>query len=180
MSRFFVFVFLFCFSSLPLFSQGCGDPRTCDACDCSTTSCQISPTPADPSSVVNDCCPATCAGCNSGIGQFSLCDPQCFFSIDLDTGAYCFTGACNCFVVSEGGGYSWYCECTQSSIAAGAAAQQNSILVYNTIASNQQQVAATGMLGTNEGTYPDSEETYILDQKTLHTNVVQITPHWCP
>jgi hypothetical protein len=52
-------------------------------------------------------------------------------------------------------------------------------LVYDDIDSAEGESEEFGMLGVVEGTIPDAEEVFILDDDTLFTNEVEISPSWC-
>ena len=44
---------------------------------------------------------------------------------------------------------------------------------------NLEEVAATGMFGPREGTFPDYEDIYVLDGETALTNEIDVLPSWC-
>ena len=58
-------------------------------------------------------------------------------------------------------------------------ASQNNQLVNQTIDTSASSVNLTGMLGSTLGTYADAEKVYVLDETTLLTNEVHVTPSWC-
>lgn len=60
-----------------------------------------------------------------------------------------------------------------------AAAQQNLQTVNATINTALQDAQTTGILSTTQGTYPDTVNTYIIDNTTSYTVQVQLPPSWC-
>ena len=59
-------------------------------------------------------------------------------------------------------------------------ADQDENLMFDGIDTNEEEIANCGMLGTTEGTYADSEEICVLDDETVYSNEVDVTPSWCP
>lgn len=116
---------------------------------------------------------------------------NCQSICDLSTGICEFSGDCVGTFISEPGVFcTTDCVCNAEIAAAAAAAaavtaagtqtvQHNAQLAYSATNNNLQQVSTTGMLGTQTGTQPDSKQVFILDEKTLFTNEVHITPAWC-
>jgi hypothetical protein len=58
-------------------------------------------------------------------------------------------------------------------------AEEDDELVFDEIDDAEESIQDSGMMGTSEGTYADSEDVYVLDDETAITNEVDITPSWC-
>jgi len=55
----------------------------------------------------------------------------------------------------------------------------NQQLIYSGIDMNLNQVSATGFFGPPEGTFPDYQTIYFIDNTTPLTNEIEIHPSWC-
>jgi hypothetical protein len=89
------------------------------------------------------------------------------------TDTQCVITSCNMVDTMAG-----TCTCFIGGAGFGTTAQAD-VLVYSSIDLNALDLAYSGMLGTVEGTYADSEEIFIVDGETDYTNEVDVTPSWC-
>jgi YVTN family beta-propeller protein len=59
------------------------------------------------------------------------------------------------------------------------AIDQSQQLIYQEAQRNYDDILYSGMMGIIEGTFPDYRDIYIIDNETLWTNEITLTPSWC-
>jgi hypothetical protein len=106
---------------------------------------------------------------------------ECVFECDIDAGICEATedSECECYYECNPGvdcEYICFCDGDEE---ADEVLEGDDLVYYGDLADDEGQIAYTGMMGTSEGTYADSEEVYILDGDTEFTNENDIAPAWC-